>query len=97
MTEKKIAQNNGANNDSAKVIYPYQIGHPSCPVPGKFWDGEIDLHDHRTDDRGSYGTFSHCMMKPRGIKCRNENRCKNCSHGKRYKKLGLKGADYGKN
>jgi hypothetical protein len=79
-----------------EIIYPYQEGHPSCPVPQKRWDGSIDLHDHRTDDHGSYGTFSHCMMHPRGIKCRNTNLCTDCSKATRFKKLGLKGADYGK-
>ena len=81
-----------------ETIYPYQEGHPSCPIPEKRYDGTIDLHDHRTDEYGSYGTFSHCIMHPRGIMCRNTNRCRPeyCDRATKFKKLGLKGVDYGK-
>jgi len=80
-----------------EVAYPYQEGHPSCPIPGKLWNGALDLHDHRTDQHGSYGTFAKCMMRPRGISCRVTGAgCDDCKLGIRFKKLGLKGADCGK-
>lgn len=83
---------------TTKIIIPYQEGHPSCPVPTIRYDGSVDLHDHRTDEYGSYGSFSHCIMKPRGIPCRNTYTCdeRDCNKARIYKKLGLKGVDYGR-
>ena len=73
------------------------VGSNGAGVPG-FTPADIDLHDHRTDEHGSYGTFSHCIMHPRGIMCRNTNRCRpeDCDRAMKFKKLGLKGVDYGK-
>lgn len=80
-----------------EMIYPYQEGHPSCPIPGKTWDSKLDLHDHRFTEHGSYGTWTRCMMHPRaGNTCDRLNQCEDCKRGKTFKKLGLNGVDYGK-
>lgn len=49
-----------------------------------------NLHDPKTREPSSYGSFSNCLMEPDGIQCADSNQCHlGCSKYEQYLKVGL--------